>query len=145
MIIFMTSPPTPPRAWRTRQYAHRTGPRRTAPALPSAGRCPRRGLGRPRRRGALLFWMRANAVTNLKASSHTGALAKGGEGDKERRSLSLSRMATTASITIKSNYHIAQGCWVWRCHKRMEDLIKEDAFNAFIAKNIKETGRGRAY
>lgn len=37
------------------------------------------------------------------------------------------------------------GCWVWRCHKRMEDLIKEDAFNAFIAKNIKETGRGRAY
>ena len=34
---------------------------------------------------------------------------------------------------------------MWRCHKRMEDLIKEDAFNAFIAKNVKETGRGRSY
>ena len=38
-----------------------------------------------------------------------------------------------------------QGCWVWRCHKRMEDLLREDSFNGFLAKSVRETGRGRAY
>ena len=114
-------------------------PRSQAPAGVRGGDSDGRGA-----EALFLFWRRARAVTNLKASSPRGVLAKGGENDKERRSLSLVRIAATRSIG-KCDHHIAQGCWVWRCHKRMEDLIKEDAFNAFIAKNIKETGRGRAY
>ena len=37
------------------------------------------------------------------------------------------------------------GCWVWRCHKSMEDLIKEDKFNDFISNMLKSSGVGRTY
>eukprot|EP00960_Hanusia_phi_P068880 766957-Hanusia_phi.AAC.4 len=29
------------------------------------------------------------------------------------------------------------GCWIWRCHKRMEDLIDNSKFNDFIKNMLK--------
>lgn len=29
------------------------------------------------------------------------------------------------------------GCWIWRCHKRMEDLINEDKYNDFLKKTLR--------
>eukprot|EP00282_Hemiselmis_andersenii_P005405 CAMPEP_0114134328 /NCGR_PEP_ID=MMETSP0043_2-20121206/14095_1 /TAXON_ID=464988 /ORGANISM="Hemiselmis andersenii, Strain CCMP644" /LENGTH=864 /DNA_ID=CAMNT_0001227953 /DNA_START=33 /DNA_END=2623 /DNA_ORIENTATION=+ len=34
------------------------------------------------------------------------------------------------------------GCWTWRCHLRIDDLLKEDNFNGFIHKMMGETKRG---
>jgi len=37
------------------------------------------------------------------------------------------------------------GCWIWRNHKWMEDLLKEDKFNGFLKKMHEETKRGATY
>ena len=29
------------------------------------------------------------------------------------------------------------GCWIWRCHKRMEDLIDNSKFNDFVKNMLK--------
>ncbi|KAJ1471613.1 glycoside hydrolase [Baffinella frigidus] len=38
-----------------------------------------------------------------------------------------------------------EGCWIWRCHKNMEDLIKEDPFNGFLKGMVTKAQRGHAY
>mmetsp|Transcript_59783 Transcript_59783/g.140742 ORF Transcript_59783/g.140742 Transcript_59783/m.140742 type:complete len:838 (-) Transcript_59783:164-2677(-) len=37
------------------------------------------------------------------------------------------------------------GCWIWRCHKRMEDLINEDKYNDFLKKTLRDAKRGVTY
>jgi len=38
-----------------------------------------------------------------------------------------------------------EGCWVWRCHLRMEKILEATEFNAFLKKMLTEAGRGKAY
>jgi len=38
-----------------------------------------------------------------------------------------------------------EGCWVYRCHKRMEDLVTQDKFNAFVKKMLQTGKRGATY
>jgi len=37
------------------------------------------------------------------------------------------------------------GCWIWRCHKRMEDLCNEEKFNGFLKNLLKGAKRGTTY
>lgn len=37
------------------------------------------------------------------------------------------------------------GCWIWRCHKSMEDLIGEGKFNDFVKKMNMDAKRGATY
>mmetsp|Transcript_55312 Transcript_55312/g.115704 ORF Transcript_55312/g.115704 Transcript_55312/m.115704 type:complete len:839 (-) Transcript_55312:278-2794(-) len=37
------------------------------------------------------------------------------------------------------------GCWIWRMHKSMEDLIKEDKYNDFVRNMLKSSNCGRVY
>ena len=38
-----------------------------------------------------------------------------------------------------------EGCWTYRCHQRMENLLNEDNFNGFLKKTLQDTKRGAVY
>jgi 4-alpha-glucanotransferase len=38
-----------------------------------------------------------------------------------------------------------EGCWIYRCHQRMENLLNEDKFNGFLKKMLEDTKRGAVY
>ena len=38
-----------------------------------------------------------------------------------------------------------EGCWIWRCHKRFEDLMNEDGFNTFLKNLLRGAKRGVTY
>ena len=48
-------------------------------------------------------------------------------------------------ITLHALLTPLHRCWVYRCHRRMEDLLKEDSFNNMLKETLQKAKRGTIY